>query len=216
MDSAVRRTREGFTTHVEPTTTSESDEGRELLPRIATCDPEAMREFYLLYHLRLTRFLARITAHRELVARIVDDVFIAVWQRAAEFSYDLRVSTWVMRIAWRQALQSVRLVEYLAPYATDPPDFDTPSPGSRPALERAMDILSGYERALIELAYVGGYSCEEISIIMACPASTVRMRLYDARLRLRVELQKGVSPDGTALESMTPEAWPTTDCALSI
>ena len=53
--------------------------------------------------------------------------------------------------------------------------------------------LPATARALIELAYVGAYSCEEISAIMKCPASAVRTRLLDARFKLRIEIQAGAA-----------------------
>ena len=53
---------------------------RELLSRVAARDRDAMRDFFLLYHRRLTRFLARVTSHRELVEEIVNDTLLIVWQ----------------------------------------------------------------------------------------------------------------------------------------
>jgi RNA polymerase sigma factor (sigma-70 family) len=64
----------------------------------------------------------------------------------------------------------------------------------RGALERAMSALSPVHRAVVELAYVGGFSCEEIGAIMRCPAATVNARLSHARRQLRVGLGANIAP----------------------
>src|SRR5262245_58163396 len=113
MDSTLRRTRGSLTSIVEPDT--EVGE-RDLLSRIAARDSAAMRDFYFHYHRRVARFVARITSRRELVEEIVNDAFLIVWRRAAEFRGDSRVSTWVMGIAWRHGLTSIRRERRLAAY----------------------------------------------------------------------------------------------------
>jgi len=174
---------------------SDRDE-RDLLSRIAARDREAMRDFYFLYHGRLARLIARITARRDLVEDIVNEAFGIIWQRAAEFPGDSRVSTWVMGIAWRHGRTSMRRHRRLASHPLlpmIPHAVETSGDGSLNALERAMSTLSPEHRALIELAYVGAYSCEEIGAIMTCPASAVRTRLLDARRRLRLEIEAGAA-----------------------
>src|SRR6476620_1446567 len=165
MDSALRDTREIEASMVERA--SDRDE-RDLLSRIAARDREAMRDFYFLYYGRLARLIARITARRDRVEDIVNEAFGIIWQHAAEFPGDSRVSTWVMGIAWRHGRRSMRRHRRLAAYPSlpmIPPAVDTSGPESLNALERAMSTLSPEQRALIELAYVGAYSCEEISAI---------------------------------------------------
>jgi RNA polymerase sigma-70 factor (ECF subfamily) len=190
MDSTVRRTRENVTAIVEPDTEAHA---RDLLTRIAARDLEAMREFHSLYHLRVTRFLARVATRRELADQILDDVFMFIWQRAAEFNGNLRVTNWVMAIAWRHGLTSVRLEARLAADPCYPPTAHADRIDSRAAFGRAMGTLSPEDRALIELTYAGGYSCEEIGLITECAPSKVKTQLLDARLRLRGELEAALA-----------------------
>jgi RNA polymerase sigma-70 factor (ECF subfamily) len=165
----------------------------ELLARVAARDHEAMREFYLLYHRRLARFVVRITRRHELIEEIVNDTLLIVWRRAADFRGYSRVSTWVMGIAWRTGLKSVQREQRAAAYPVLPEDtvaLEEDTHASRDALERAMIDLSPEQRAVIELAYVGGYSCEEIGAIMGCPANTVKTRLFHARRKMRTALDE--------------------------
>ena len=189
MDSALRSPRESVASIVESDT--EADE-RYLLTRIAARDLEAMRAFYLAYHRRLTRFVARIETRCERIEHAVDDAFMIVWQRAAEFRGESRVCTWVMAIAWRHGLASLRRERRPAACLVLPetPPAVQAERSERPdALERGIDRMSPEDRGLIELAYAGGYSCGEMGVIMGIPASTVRTRLFDARRRLCAELE---------------------------
>jgi hypothetical protein len=61
---------------------------RELLKRIDARDREAMREFYLLYYDRLTRFLNRMTRRHELVDEMINDTLFVVWEKAGNFRGD--------------------------------------------------------------------------------------------------------------------------------
>jgi len=198
MDSALGRTREAATSIAGPVT--DGDE-RDLLVRIAARDREAMRDFHLLYYRRLARFVARVTDRRELVEDIVDEAFVTVWQRAGEFHGDSRVSTWVMGIAWRHGLASIQRERGLAnqPMLSEiPPAVDSEYLESSDLLARAIRTLSPEHRALIDLAYVGAYSCDEIGVIMNCPVDVLKRRLFDARCRLRAELEAAASVDGSA------------------
>ena len=67
---------------------------RGLLLRIAARDRRAMEEFYLLYHTRVQRLLRRITLQRERVEEMVDNTFMAIWNKANEFQGEARVCTW--------------------------------------------------------------------------------------------------------------------------
>ncbi|HEX7375251.1 MAG TPA: sigma-70 family RNA polymerase sigma factor [Steroidobacteraceae bacterium] len=189
MHEPLRPERRRAMSVVEPPT--DADE-RRLLARVAAHDRHAMQEFYLLYHRRLVRFLARVTRRRELVDEIINDTLLIVWQHAARFRGESRISTWVMGIAWRQGLRSCKREQRAAAYPVLPeisPEPEAERMESRDTLDRAMQTLSSEQCAVIDLAYVGGYSCEEIGAIIGCPANTVKTRLFYARRKLRAVLE---------------------------
>ena len=199
MNSALRCERDSVTSLVDPLT--DGDE-RDLVWRIAARDLDAMRDLYFLYHRRLARFLASITTRRELLDEIVNETFVIVWRRAAEFRGDSRVSTWLMEIAWRHALARIPREQHLtASPASSKTEAEVGEVSGRDALERALSTLSAEHRALIELAYVGGYSCEEIAVIMNYPASTVQTRLFHARCRLRLAREAAAAPSAMCAQN---------------
>lgn len=176
------------------------DEANEqaLLRRICGRDVTAMREFYLLYHRRLLRFLARIDPRQELAEEVVNDTMLAVWQQAAAFRGESRVSTWVLGIAYRQGLRSLRSAVRAAEHAIDPHATDTSvvlDDERGDWVAKAMTALSIEQRLTLELTYYGGYSCEEIAAIMNCPRNTVKTRMYYAREKLRDVLPRIAAPD---------------------
>src|SRR5277367_4022705 len=79
-----------------------------LLAAVGSGDRKALEELYLGYHRRLARFLSRFTPRYENVEEIVNDTFMVVWQSAGDFRHASLVSTWIMGIAYRTALKSLR------------------------------------------------------------------------------------------------------------
>jgi RNA polymerase sigma-70 factor (ECF subfamily) len=177
---------------------STEERERGLLARIARQDSAAMKELYLLYHRRLARFLMRLTTRYELAEEIINDTFWVIWQHAGDFRGASRVSTWIMGIAYRRGLKTLR---YAGP---PPPDSDiaaeigTDEPARQEEINEWLDValqrLPAEQRMVIELAYHVGHSCEEISSIMQCPVNTVKTRMFHARRKLKTLLTHLAGP----------------------
>jgi RNA polymerase sigma-70 factor (ECF subfamily) len=174
----------------------------ELLRRIVGHDRAAFREFYLIYHRRLARFLMRMTSRHELVEEVINDTLWTVWQKAADFRGASRVSTWIVGIAYRRALKALRQQRPMhGPLGDDmslsatavTPDTQT-ADENREWLERALAELPVEQRMVLEFSYLLGHSCEEISEIMHCPVNTVKTRMFHAREKLRISLPRLANP----------------------
>jgi RNA polymerase sigma-70 factor (ECF subfamily) len=167
---------------------------RELLEKIARGDREALRGMYLLYQRRLSGFLLRLTRRRDVVEEVINDTLYVVWCKASEFRGDSRLSTWIMGIAYRCALKTLRRSGYRLFAAAPIEDETLIAPDELSAAETgewvamAMQQLSTDQRLTIELAYGQGHSCEEIADIMDCPVNTVKTRMFHARRKLRTLL----------------------------
>jgi RNA polymerase sigma-70 factor, ECF subfamily len=171
---------------------------RHLLRRVAARDHQAFRELYIAYHRRLARFLMRVTREFGLVEEVINDTMLVVWNKADEFRGESRISTWIMAIAYRRALKTLRS-SFAAPHAHDSlDDLQLEAPDELEASELGEWILSSLQqlpadqRLVVEFAYGHGHSCEEIAIIMDCPVNTVKTRLFHARKKLRV-VMAGIS-----------------------
>jgi RNA polymerase sigma-70 factor, ECF subfamily len=178
---------------------SSSDEHEcELLARIAARDGAAMKELYLLYHRRLARFLMRLTSRYDLAEEIINDTFWVVWQHAGDFRGASRVSTWILGIAYRRGLKTLKSAGPLPFESDSDPDAAFHEPSRQTELNAWLDValarLPLEQRAVIELAYHVGHSCEEIAAITQCPVNTVKTRMFHARRKLRTLLTTLAGP----------------------
>ena len=160
-----------------------------------------MRELHGLYYRRVARFLARITRRHELVAEIINDTFMVVWEKAREFRGEARVSTWILGIAYRRGLSAVEREsrarrDMLAAWSGEDglTDGVTEEADVTDSLRHALAQLPFEQRAALELAYYIGLSCEEIATAMQCPINTVKTRMLYARRKLRIALQGRAFP----------------------
>jgi RNA polymerase sigma-70 factor (ECF subfamily) len=165
-----------------------------LLRRIARGERTALESLYRGYHRRLDRFLARLTRRADVIEEVINDTFWVVWQKAGEFRGESRVSTWILGIAWRCALKTLR--EH-GDEPTDPADAASAAdtlhalddPHARHELAdwvaKGMRRLNAEQRATMELAYGAGHSLDEVAQIMDCELSTVKARMFHARAKLR-------------------------------
>jgi RNA polymerase sigma-70 factor, ECF subfamily len=179
---------------------SPKETDRELLAAVAGGDRRALEELYVAYHRRLARFLTRFTPAYENVEEIINDTFMAVWRSAKDFRDASQVSTWVIGIAYRTALKSIRRQKNHAAAASldDYPEqsFDpTLDTETHDWLKHGLNRLPAEQRLTLELAYNMGHSLEEIAKITECPVGTVKARMFHAREKLRQYLPRlGGSP----------------------
>ena len=169
---------------------SSRERDSELLAAIAAGSRQALEELYLGYHRRLARFLSRFTPRYENVEEIINDTFMVVWQSAKDFRYASQVSTWIIGIAYRTALKSVRRQKnHSAARSLDDCPEQTIDPTSdtevQDWLRHGLNQLSVEQRLTLELAYQMGHSLEEIAAITDCPVGTVKARMFHAREKLR-------------------------------
>lgn len=173
-----------------PAKNSSKEHDNDLLVAVAAGNRRALEELYGSYHRRLARFLSRFTPRYENVEESINDTFMVVWQSAKDFRYASQVSTWIIGIAYRTALKSLRRQKNHAgalslddypDQATDP----TLETEVRDWLKHGLDRLPVEQRLTLELAYHMGHSLEEIAAITECPVGTVKARMFHARAKLR-------------------------------
>jgi RNA polymerase sigma-70 factor (ECF subfamily) len=163
----------------------------DLVRRVAAGERAALEALYRGYQPRLARFLSRTTRREDVIDEVINDTFWIVWQKAGGFRGDSRVSTWIMGIAYRCTLKCLR---ERGADGVEPPDDDHPAFAlADPALDHELQewIAKGLarlpleQRMALELAYGGGHSLEEIASITGCEVTTVKARMFHARVKLR-------------------------------
>lgn len=174
----------------------------ELISRVSSGDRHAFEELYRKYRVRLERFLGNLVRHPQLVEEVLDDTLLVVWERAAGFKGESKLSTWIFAIAYRKAMKALR--RYDAPVEDHeaenrPSHDDSPEQAFgqtrlRSLLRSAMSELSPEHRGVVELTYFNDLSYREIAEIMGCPVDTVKTRMFYARRHLKRCLE-GELPD---------------------
>jgi len=182
-----------------PTTDCDSSaDDADLLKQVAVGDKAAFEALYRRYYRRVSQFVYRLTPDRQLGEEIVDDTMLAVWRSAGKFAGRSKVSTWVLGIAYRRTMKTLdremkhRCANHDEAVLEMQPDED----GARDPL--AMVAANTMQRQLG--AFVGrlnidqqvalhltalGHSYPEISVIVDCPANTVKTRVFKARHKLK-------------------------------
>ena len=168
----------------------------ELLAQVARGDRRAFERLYRAYLPRLTRFLQQVTRRPHAIEEVVNDTMLVVWRKAATYSTESKVSTWIFAIAYRRGLKLLKRFD--EPVAGDEEDTlatDEAPEGAvlqrqlREVLGAAMAQVSPEQRAVVELTYYHGCAYREIAEIMGCPVDTVKTRMFHARRRLRQLLE---------------------------
>jgi RNA polymerase sigma-70 factor (ECF subfamily) len=164
---------------------------RALLGRMAQGDRAALAALYRAYHRRLARFCSRLTRRGDIIDEVINDCLWIVWQKAGGFRGDSRVSTWIMGIAYRCVLKSLRQHGEQAQAEDELTVAQLPGHDPGEDRERADWVGKGLQRLppdqrlVLELAYGGGHSVDEIAAILQCPEGTVKARMFHARTKLR-------------------------------
>jgi RNA polymerase sigma factor (sigma-70 family) len=162
--------------------------------RVAGGDAVALRELYDRYGRVIYSFAYRLTHDVTLSEECVQDVFVALWRRAADFDPTrAKLTTWLFVVARNRAIELGRqkarrpeLRDDLEPVGSspDPADLIAVADESQ-RLAEAMAELPEEQLAVLRLAYFEGLSHSEIAEVIGIPLGTVKGRMRLALDRLR-------------------------------
>jgi RNA polymerase sigma-70 factor (ECF subfamily) len=179
----------------------------ELLHAIARGDEGALARLYDRYRVILFGLLVRILNNREEAEDILQEVFLQVWRRAADFDEKRgRPFTWLLTLARSRAIDRLRLLTARQRLATsaaqDQPEAvsdalsDTIKSGQKEIVRRALAELPEEQRHTLMLAYFEGLTQSEIAARLKAPLGTIKTRMRTGMIKLRAIL-------GTQLESLS-------------
>ncbi|WP_420838936.1 sigma-70 family RNA polymerase sigma factor [Aliiroseovarius sediminis] len=146
---------------------------------------------------RLKGFIMRTGCSAHQAEEIVQDVMLTVWRKAAMFDpHRAQVSAWIYQIARNRHIDVVRKENRPVP------DELAEDPGSEPdasqilaveqeagKLKQALSSLKPEQREIIEKAYLGELTHQEISTQTGLPLGTIKSRIRLGLERLRHELK---------------------------
>jgi RNA polymerase sigma-70 factor, ECF subfamily len=168
---------------------------RELMRRVTRGDQDALAELMTRWTRPVYSLALRILRNAELAEEVTQDVFLKVWKHASLFEEQRGAfSSWVLTMTHHGSIDALRRAKARGSQVTSILDnvlsatLPSPRPGVTPwqrlRLEQALATLPERQREVVELAYYGGHTREEMAQILKEPVGTVKTRLRDAIQRL--------------------------------
>jgi RNA polymerase sigma-70 factor (ECF subfamily) len=190
----------------ELTIQEEPNDDRELLSRVARQERPAFEVLYRRHYRRMFNFVMRVVRREEVAEEVVDDAMFVLWTKAVAFEGGSSVSTWLLGIAYRQALKALERdrkhsrvdadEEALAQVHDPDPAIDPQMAAlirdDNARLQEAISALGEHHRVVVELTAMG-HSYGEISEVIGCPENTVKTRMFHARQQLKRLLDNAVN-----------------------
>jgi RNA polymerase sigma-70 factor (ECF subfamily) len=145
--------------------------------------------------------IVRIVGRSDIADEVLQDVFVVLWQRVAEFDPSVGSPiTWLATIARNRALDVIRrktprttlldCSEALNIPSGDVPFSDLARDDGRRRLCAGLEHLSAEKRSIILMAYCHGMTRHEIAVQTARPVATIKTWLR----RSLAELKELLSP----------------------
>ena len=200
---------------MKSTTQFSSDEDLPLVVASKSGDPAIFAELITRYDRKLFRIARTVTDCDRDAEEVVQAAFLKVCRNLARFQGDMKLSTWLIRIALNESFKSLRKQRSVREDATSKvtyPRRAERSQGSRARaridasdwvtslellystvelrkiLDRSLRRLRLALRVVFVLRDIEGYSISETSAILNVTTNTIQTRLSLARLQLRQEL----------------------------
>ena len=167
-----------------------------MLKAIAARDEAALAQLYDRYRTILFGLLMRILNNREEAEDVLQEVFLQVWRKAADFDESRgRPFTWLVTLARSRGIDRLRTLaarervaeagarevsEQISDAATDA--FKSEQRG---LVSNALATLPDEQKRPIMLAYFDGLTQTEIATHLGAPLGTVKTRMRTGMIRLR-------------------------------
>jgi RNA polymerase sigma-70 factor (ECF subfamily) len=146
---------------------------------------------------RLKGFLMRSGTGSGQAEEVVQEVMLTVWRKADQFNPErAQVSAWIYQIARNRHIDVIRrenrpMPEELAENPNDEPDASQIMAVEQEAglLKKALARLKPDQREIVEKAYLGELTHQEIQSQTGLPLGTIKSRIRLGLERLRHELK---------------------------
>ena len=161
-------------------------------------DQDAFAALFDYFAPRLKAFIMRSGAGPAQAEEIVQEVMLTVWRKCAQFDPErAQVSAWIYQIARNRQIDVFRKEQRPMPEELSRDPDAEPDASQILALEqeagmlkKALLQLKHDQRIVIEQAYMGELSHQEISTQTGLPLGTIKSRIRLALEKLRHELKE--------------------------
>jgi RNA polymerase sigma-70 factor (ECF subfamily) len=190
---------------VSPEETGHTElDDEELMQRLVYRDLWAFRTLYDRYGNLVYSAALRVVRDAQIAEDMVQEIFLRIWRKPESYvSQRGRFVTWLTSVTRNRAVDEVRSRGRRFRYETASPEEqerEVPAPDTNdPALTAeladqrrlilaALAQIPAEQRQIIELAYFGGLTQQEIAERLSQPLGTVKTRIRLGMQKLRVAL----------------------------
>jgi RNA polymerase sigma-70 factor (ECF subfamily) len=170
---------------------------RDLVRRVLARDSRAVGELVDRHRNLVRRIVFRLVDDPRDREEVAQDTFLNAIRSLHAFRGDAKLSTWIARIAYREAMQHLR--RRRDPSAEPEADLhlethDSAAPTAVDVLARkeleafvaeAVGRLTPVQRAVVTLYYLEEMDVAEVADVIGIPANTVKSHLARSRIALR-------------------------------
>jgi len=174
----------------------------QILQRIAAGDQAALGELYDRFSRPLFSVALRVLNDAAEAEDVLHDVFVTLWDKAADFESSRgHAFSWALTLTRNRAIDRVRSRKRRSEILTQavPADlgYDEAADAKldsadtlwvkekAAAVRSAVATLPADQRQVLELAYFGGLTQQQIAEKLSAPLGTIKARIRRALLKLR-------------------------------
>lgn len=163
-----------------------------LLRAIERQESAALQSLYELFSRQVYSLAYGVLQNRETAEEVTQDVFLKVWHKVAQYESGTNFRAWLLRLTRNLAIdrlrQDYRHREHS--WVWDMEELNLESPALSPDDDahwvwQSLRDLSDDQRQAIELAYLQGFTHEQIAQQLNLPLGTVKTRIRDGMKKLR-------------------------------
>ena len=174
---------------------------RTLVSRVLTGDKQAFMLLIKQHERLVAHMVGRLVKIEEDREELCQDVFMRVYEKLSEFSFQSKLSTWIATIAYRYAINHLRKKKM---FFSDIPEeeaftkkFIEESNPETVTEERDMDVfilklvdeLPPQYKIVLTLYHIDGMSYPEIGEVTKMPEGTIKNYLFRARNLLKEKVK---------------------------
>lgn len=171
----------------------------ELVFALQQRDEQAFSYLYDNYSGALFGLIYKMVNDKELAEDVLQEVFVKIWNNFSNYnSTKGRLFTWMINLTRNLTIDTLRSKGYKkqSKIYGDDNSVNNISDSTRAAekfdamgIRKQLTLLTNDQKQIVDLAYFGGFTQDEISKQLGIPLGTVKTRMRAAILELRKVLQ---------------------------
>jgi RNA polymerase sigma-70 factor (ECF subfamily) len=170
----------------------------DLMPLVASGDPRAFETIYERHATAVFSLAYRICGVRGVAEEVAQEAFLTIWRSGARYDRTRgSVRTWLLGIVHNRAIDVLRrtavherrrAADEQAAEVLEAPERTEAEAARRETARSVRALIEGLpaeQRRVVDLAYFGGFTHEEIARILDAPVGTVKGRMRLALEKMR-------------------------------